>query len=124
MSKRSVLIIEDEILIQKSLALLFSKNNCVVETSSLGKDAIEKIQNNDFDLIVTDLMLNDITGFDIIESSLNKYDRKEISNIFTIISAYSSNQILEKVKKYECDFFPKPFDNIQETVSKILKKRV
>ena len=41
-------------------------------------------------------MLQDITGFDIIEDSKAKYSAQEISKKFVIITAYSSDQVLTK----------------------------
>ncbi|MEX1099451.1 MAG: response regulator, partial [Bacteriovoracaceae bacterium] len=91
-----ILVIEDEILIQKSLQIFLQKRGALVEVSSSGKTAIEMIKNADFDRIVCDLMLQDITGFDVIEEAKSKYSLNEIANLFVIITAYSSEQVLKK----------------------------
>lgn len=117
-----ILIIEDEILIQKSLQLLLSQKGHSVKATNKGSEALEFILEENFDIIVTDLMLNDISGFDVIEGSLKKYKRKEISQKFIIISAYSSDQIMEKAQSYQCTFIRKPFSDINMAVEKILQK--
>ena len=116
-----ILVIEDELLIQKSLKRLLEKKGAQVAVCSTGKEAIDKILTSDFDRIVCDLMLQDITGFDIIEESKKKYNIEEIGNIFVIITAYSSPQILEKANSYGCRVLGKPFENIEEALMVFLK---
>ncbi|OUR93025.1 hypothetical protein A9Q84_21210 [Halobacteriovorax marinus] len=122
MINMNILVIEDELLIQKSLKKLLEKKGATVEVSSSGKEAIEKILSTNFDRIVCDLMLQDITGFDIIEESKKKYTIEDIGNIFVIMTAYSSPQILEKANSYGCKVLGKPFDNIEEALEVFLRK--
>ena len=117
-----ILVIEDELLIQKSLKKLLEKKGAQVDVSSTGKLAIEMILSNDYDRIICDLMLQDITGFDIIEESKKRYDIDDISNIFIIMTAYSSPQIVEKAKGYGCKVLSKPFEDIEEAIQTFLTK--
>ncbi|MEX0798997.1 MAG: response regulator [Bacteriovoracaceae bacterium] len=118
-----ILVIEDEILIQKSLQIFLQKRGALVEVSSSGKTAIEMIKNADFDRIVCDLMLQDITGFDVIEEAKSKYSLNEIANLFVIITAYSSEQVLKKAKTYGCRVLNKPFDDMDEALSIMMQKK-
>lgn len=111
-----ILIVEDELLIQKSLQKLLEKRGNAVFTASSGKDAIELIRNNEFDRIVCDLMLQDITGFDVIEESKYKYSLEDIQKKFVIMTAYSSNQVLNKASTYNCSILKKPFENINDAL--------
>jgi CheY-like chemotaxis protein len=61
-------------------------------------------------------MLQDITGFDVIEESKSKYSLKEISQLFVIITAYSSEQVLEKARTYNCEVLNKPFSDMQKAL--------
>ena len=112
----NVLIIEDEILIQKSLKKLIEKRGHTVTATASGIEAIDLIKQNQFDRIISDLMLNDITGFDIIEDVKSKYTAQEISHLFIIITAYSSEQVLEKAKLYNCKILNKPFESISKAI--------
>ena len=114
------LIIEDEILIQKSLKRLLEKKGHEVIATASGIEGIELIQNNNFDKIICDLMLNDITGFDILEGIKTKYTLDEISKKFIIITAYSSENVLEKAQKYNCQVISKPFENINTVIDTFL----
>lgn len=118
-----ILIVEDELLIGQSLKKLLEKKNAVVQLVSNGKDAIVKIQSEYFDRIICDLMLQDITGFDVIEESKKRYTLAEIGNIFIIMTAYSSPSVLEKAKSYGCNILQKPFENLEKTLHNILQKQ-
>jgi DNA-binding response OmpR family regulator len=115
-----ILIIEDEILIQKSLKIFFEKNKFIVTATASGKEAIDLIKNENFDRILCDLMLQDISGFDIIEESKKKYLPDELKKRFIIMSAYSSAQITDKIKKYGCIFIRKPFTGLNDVINIIL----
>jgi DNA-binding response OmpR family regulator len=115
-----ILIIEDELLIQQSLKKLLIRKGADVDTSSSGKKAIELILSNDYDRIICDLMLQDITGFDIIEESKKKYNSIEIERKFVIMTAYSSGQVLAKAGEYNCIVLNKPFDNLDAALNTML----
>lgn len=112
----NILVVEDEILIQKSLKIMLEKKGAEVDTSSSGKEAIEKILSSNYDRIVCDLMLQDITGFDVIEEAKTKYSLEDISKVFVIITAYSSPQVLEKAATYKCRVLNKPFQDMEEAL--------
>ena len=118
---KKILLIEDEILIQKSLKKLLEAKGAVVSVESSGKEAIETIFQNDFDKIICDLMLKDITGFDVIEESKKKYTVDEIGRLFVIITAYSSQQVLDKANAYGCTVLSKPFDDMNQALETFLR---
>lgn len=116
----NILIIEDEILIQKSLKILLEKHGFKVTCTDMGKIAISLIESNNYDKIICDLMLKDISGFDVIEESKRRYSSKEISQKFTIITAYSSLQIITKAKNYGCKIINKPFQSGFSSILNVL----
>lgn len=115
-----ILIIEDEFLILKTLETFILKVGHQVDTSQSGRSAIELLQKKSYDLIITDLMLNDISGFDIIEESKKVYNSKEIQEKIIVITAYKSDDIINRVKGYGCRFFEKPFVDVKSTIEKML----
>ena len=116
-----ILIIEDEILIQKSLKMLLERAGHTVKATASGQEAIYLIQNNNFDKIISDLMLQDISGFDVIEESKNIYSGTDITNKFVLITAYSSPQVLEKANQYGCKVLNKPFQDIKTAIELMLE---
>lgn len=111
-----ILIIEDEILIQQSLKKLFERKGLSVDVSASGKLAIDLILNNDYDRIICDLMLQDISGFDVIEESKKKYRAEEIGKKFVIMTAYNSPQVLSRANAYQCRLLNKPFEDLEQAM--------
>lgn len=109
----TILIIEDEILIQQSLKKLFERRGLKVDVSASGKIAIDLILKNSYDRIICDLMLQDISGFDVIEESKKKFTPDEISKKFVIMTAYNSPQVLSRANSYQCKLLNKPFDDLE-----------
>jgi CheY-like chemotaxis protein len=117
-----ILLIEDEPLIQKSLKRLLEKRGAEVVVESLGREAIELILNQKFDRIICDLMLQDISGFDVIEEAKGRFTIAEISKLFIIITAYSSPHVIEKATQYGCLLISKPFENIDDVLTIFLSQ--
>ncbi len=117
----NILIVEDEPLIARSLKRLLEKRGCTVTWESSGNQAIETIKSHDFDRVISDLMLQDISGFDVLEESKNKYTIQEIGEKFIIITAYSSQQVLNKAATYGCIVLSKPFDDLHGAIDIFIK---
>lgn len=118
---KHLLIVEDEILILKSLQKLFERKGFKVDASPSGKAAIDMIFNNNYDKIICDLMLQDISGFDVIEESRKKYSADEISKKFVIMTAYNSPQVLTKANTYQCRLLNKPFHDLDEAMQQMIE---
>ena len=116
MNTKRILLIEGEPLIQRSLKKLLEKRGAEVTIASNGKAALDLILSTSFDRIICDLMLQDISGFDVIEDAKKKYSLSEISKIFIIITAYSSPQVLDKAQNYGCTVLSKPFTDIEQAL--------
>ncbi len=119
---KRILLVEDEPLIQKSLKKLLEKKGVEVTVESRGREAIQLILNQKFDRIICDLMLQDISGFDVIEESKARFTIAEISKLFIIITAYSSPHVIEKAQQYGCLLLSKPFENIEEALAIFLSE--
>ena len=119
-----ILLIEDEPLIQKSLKKLLEKRGAEVTVESRGREAIQLILHQNFDRIICDLMLQDISGFDVIDEAKRRFSMDEISNLFIVITAYSSPHIIEKVNQYGCHLIPKPFEDIDSVLAIFLTEGV
>jgi CheY-like chemotaxis protein len=113
---KNLFIIEDEILIQQSLKKLFERRGYKVDVSASGKVAIDMILSGNYDRIICDLMLQDISGFDVIEESKKKYSADEISKKFVIMTAYNSPQVLSRANSYNCRLLNKPFDDLESAM--------
>jgi len=65
MQKKRILIIEDEESLLKLETILLTVNGYEVSNASTGMDALEKLSCEQFDLVLLDIMLPDIDGYEI-----------------------------------------------------------
>lgn len=65
MQKKRVLIVEDEESLLKLETILLTVKGYEVSGASTGKEALEKLSGDTYDLILLDIMLPDIDGYEI-----------------------------------------------------------
>ncbi len=104
-----VLIAEDERAIQLALAGLLKRLGLDVEQAHSGEEAIRKLREGAFDLVVTDLSLGGAaTGMDVLRAS--KDARADAPVV--LITAHGSEKVaVEAMKAGAEDYLAKPFDN-------------
>ncbi|MCF6245804.1 MAG: sigma-54 dependent transcriptional regulator [Desulfobacula sp.] len=115
-----VLVVDDEQSMREFLEVLLSKEGYSVFDAKNGKQALKMIQKNNYDLILTDIRLGDITGLEVLKEA----KRKNSQTIGIMISAYSTTEIaVEAMNEGAYDFVPKPFDNdeLKQTIAKALE---
>ncbi|KPK43041.1 MAG: hypothetical protein AMJ78_00315 [Omnitrophica WOR_2 bacterium SM23_29] len=109
---KSILIIDDEQLVTKSLQKLLKKEgyNAVVATS--GHEAIEKIKSSEFDLIVSDVRMPSINGIETIEKIRQIRQESGKGHIPEIlITGYADeDKYKSAIKLGVRDYLFKPFD--------------
>lgn len=101
-----ILIIDDEEKICEFIAAFLIKDGHSVSIANLGKEGIQKINNENIDLIILDRMIPDISGDEICKTIKNK-------NINTpIIMITAKTEIDDRVEGFELgcdDYICKPF---------------
>ncbi len=106
MASESILIVEDDLGIQKLLALYFEKRGYDVEIADDGKAAMEILKNNSIDIIVLDIEMPLMDGYEVCQK-VRAYS--DIPIIFI-----SNNRMIEdKLKGLNLggdDYITKPFD--------------
>jgi len=68
---KKIIIVEDDPRMLGSLALLFEKEY-EVEKYSDGEEALGRLRENSFDLVIADLFLNGVTGLDLYNAARDK----------------------------------------------------
>jgi DNA-binding response OmpR family regulator len=114
---KKILLIEDDLTVLHSLSLIFEKDYEVEEYSD-AKQALERLREDSYDLVIADLFLNEITGLDIYELAKDK-------SRFIIITAYPERELALKAKSLLGDrFIPKstPPEILKSKVASILKE--
>ncbi len=101
-----VLLVEDDPRVASFILRGLEENHYQVKTVSKGHEAVKEVMENDFDIIILDIMLPDITGFEVCEILRNR----KITVPILILSALDTPQ--EKVKGLQSgadDYLAKPF---------------
>lgn len=104
--KLSILILDDEIIVGKRLAPNLQKHGCDVEIFSDPLLAVKRINERDFDIVVTDLRMKGMDGLEVLKQVRNKNERTKI----IIITGYAMMEIARKAMDLGAfDFIAKPF---------------
>ena len=104
--KKKILIIEDNPMVVKSLEYKLNNDGYEVVVANDGRLALEILENTDFDLVITDLMLPFITGAQIIE-----FIKKKSIHLPIIVLSTSTQEsiIMDAFNMGVDDFITKPF---------------
>lgn len=100
------LIIDDEPLIRKSLARALRNRNHVAMEAETGLLGLDLWINGQFDVVFLDLVLPDITGFEVVRRR-GSYTEKLI-----LMTAYSDEEQKAVQSLRPQGFLKKPFQNI------------
>jgi two-component system, OmpR family, alkaline phosphatase synthesis response regulator PhoP len=113
----SILIVEDEENLQDALKLNLELEGYEISTASDGAEALKKVHDEYFDLIILDIMLPEIDGISVCETIRLKDTQVPI----LMLSARSSSadRVLG-LKKGADDYLTKPF-NLEELLLRIQK---
>ncbi len=117
-----ILVIDDEPLICKGSSLVLSDKEQAVDTCSNGKEGLNAIHDNQYDVVLLDMKLPDMDGMDILKV-LHKTN-PEI--YFIVMTGYSTVQnAIEAIKSGAFDYLTKPFtdDELLFTVNKAIEKK-
>lgn len=107
--KKKILISDDNPDIRKILVMRLEINGYEVEEAYDGEEAVEKIREGDVDLVVLDLMMPKLSGFEVCR--MIKFDENYKDLPIVVLSALDQQGDREKAIAAGADaYFIKPFD--------------
>lgn len=113
-SHKTVLVVDDSIVIRKMVEIALENENYNVITVSTGKEAFSFLDEKDPDIVILDIMLPDVNGLDILKAIKA---RKDIPVV--MLSAKDTPKETSKAQELGAnDFIPKPFRD-EELITKI-----
>jgi len=110
-----VLLVEDDSATAASIEMMLRAENFIVDTTDLGEDGLEIGKLYDYDIIILDLMLPDIDGYEV----LRRLRAARVRTPILILSGLS--ELDHKIKGLGFgadDFLTKPFDR-RELIARI-----
>ncbi len=114
-----VLLIDDDFNLCKVLAYQLEKNGFTVSTAKNGEEGISLFSKNEFDIVITDIQMPDISGIDVLRKIRGENEKV----VIIIITAHGSvENAIEACKLGANDYLTKPFG--QEQLLFIIEKAV
>ena len=115
--KIQILILDDEPIVGKRLGPALAKMGGEVEVFEDPHRALERIQEKTFDIVVTDIRMEDIDGIEILEKVRARSDHTKV----IMITGYATVEVArEALGKGAFDFIAKPFkpNDLREVILK------
>jgi len=120
--KNTILVVDDEKMTRMNLLHVLSKEGYDVDTAASGSEALERIEKDRFDLVITDLKMDKIDGLMLLDSIKKINPATEV----IIITGYATVlTAVDAIKRGSFHFIAKPLklDEIRSTVKSALSKK-
>jgi DNA-binding NtrC family response regulator len=105
-NKLNIMIIDDENLVGKRLKPALEKRGDTVETFTDSRKALKRFDETEFDVVVTDIRMDDIDGLEVLEY-VNKHSKR---TKVIMITGYATVEVArEALARGAFDFIAKPF---------------
>ena len=118
-NKDKILLVDDDLSMREFLGLMLGAEGYPVDAAASGKQALQMLDQNFYDLVLCDIRLGDISGIDVLKKAKSTYPE----SVVIMISAYATAEnAVEAMNEGAYDYLPKPFDNdeLKQTISKAL----
>lgn len=119
MSQPRILVVDDEAVIRQAVKRILEQENYEVVTATSGHTALEKVQNDDFTVVISDLKMPGMGGMEVLKSI--KILQPNVPVI--IITGYATVETaVDAIKNGAFDYLPKPFNPQQ--VKQLVEKAI
>ena len=115
--KLHIMIIDDEPIVGKRLKQALRKFGIDVEVFEDSEVALNRLNDKNFDIVVTDIRMDKVDGIQILEDVLKHSDHTKV----IIITGYATIEVAqEALAKGAFDFIAKPFkpDDLRAVINK------
>jgi two-component system, NtrC family, response regulator AtoC len=119
---KHLLIVEDESALRSAIAAQLTNRGYDVQQAGSGEDAVARLAEFAFDIIITDLRLPGIDGSAVIEAAVGRYP----DIIAIVVTGYGTvKDAVEAIKRGAWDFVSKPFqiDELLHALDSAIEQR-
>jgi two-component system, NtrC family, response regulator AtoC len=119
---KHLLIVEDESALRSAIAAQLTNRGYDVQQAGSGEDAVARLAEFAFDIIITDLRLPGIDGSAVIEAAVGRYP----DIIAIVVTGYGTvKDAVEAIKRGASDFVSKPFqiDELLHALDSAIEQR-
>ncbi|TSA46690.1 MAG: response regulator, partial [Deltaproteobacteria bacterium] len=122
MDKQRILIVDDEIRMCESLEILLSGRGLDIKCFTDGRQALSYIQDQGCDLVLLDLLMPDMDGFNVLASIKENFPDVQV---IIMTAQGSTDSAVKAIKGKADDFLCKPFemDELTRRIQNALETR-
>lgn len=122
MSKARILAVDDQRYFRELVEGLLSDEGYEVQTASSGEEALHLFEREDFEIVLTDLVMPGIDGAELVR---RLKERRPDQDIVMVTGVVDVSAAVEAMKLGATDYILKPFDRglLLDSVDKILSRR-
>jgi two-component system, NtrC family, sensor kinase len=116
-----ILVIEDEKRLRTNMGILLTDEGYHVVTVGNGKEGLQYLTQEPFDLIITDIVMDDMNGFEVMEHiAMHGLD----TLVIVITGFASTDSAIQALRQGAYDYIAKPFDMemMQISIKRALEK--
>lgn len=108
---KNVLVVDDEMVLRMLIVDSLEDLDCQVDEAENGMEAIEKINEHNYDIMILDYMMPELTGIEL----LNKVDSESIKDTYVLmLTAKAQEKDQLQAKEAGVDYFmKKPFSPME-----------
>jgi DNA-binding NtrC family response regulator len=113
----TVLLLDDEPIVGRRLKPALDKIGCQVEVFENPREAVARIDEKEFDIVVTDIRMEGMDGIQVLEHVREKWPRTKV----ILITGYAKMDLArEAMGKGVFDFIAKPFrpDDLRQIIAR------
>jgi DNA-binding NtrC family response regulator len=110
-----ILVLDDEPIVGKRLKTALEKSGYVVEVFEDSREALRRLDEKEFDIVVTDVRMEEVDGIQVLEHVLERSGRTKV----IVITGYATVEVArEALAKGAFDFIAKPFkpDDLRQVI--------
>jgi len=123
MSNHRIMIIDDEKIVGDMAKLSLEQEGYVVETFLNAEPALKRLQEEKFNVVVTDYKMKGIDGMEVLKTVKDLYPATQV----IMITAFANlDAAIEALRRDVHDFFPKPvkIKELKASIKRALEKQL
>jgi DNA-binding NtrC family response regulator len=121
MNRHRIMVIDDEKIVCDMAKLSLQQEGYVVETFVSPATALKRLEEQKFDVVVTDYRMQDIDGMEVLRTVKSQYPTTQV----IMMTAYANlDSALEALRRDVHDFFAKPvkIKDLKASIKRALEK--
>ncbi len=122
MNNRKIMVIDDEKIVGDMAKLSLEQEGYHVETFLNAEPALKRLQEEKFDVVVTDFKMKGIDGMEVLKTVKDLYPATQV----IMITAFANlDAAIEALRRDVHDFFPKPvkIKELKASIKRALEKQ-